>query len=67
MDVKFSQEDEAFRGKIRAFLNVSLTEGLRDAARKRTSLWQDIKSSMSWQQILHEKGWAAPDLSLIHI
>jgi len=61
MDVKFSQEDEAFRGKIRAFLNVSLTEGLRDAARKRTSLWQDIKSSMSWQQILYEKGWAAPD------
>lgn len=56
-----SVQDEAFRSEIRAFLNDALTEPLRDAARKRTSLWQDIDSSMAWQHILHAKGWAAPD------
>ena len=61
MDVQLSPADEAFRGEIRAFLDVSLTDGLRDAARKRTSLWQDIESSMAWQRILHAQGWAAPD------
>jgi alkylation response protein AidB-like acyl-CoA dehydrogenase len=25
------------------------------------SLWQDVSSSMAWQQILHDKGWVTPD------
>ena len=61
MNIKLAREDEAFRGEIRAFLDGSLTETLRDAARKRTSLWQDIDASMKWQRILYAKGWAAPD------
>lgn len=61
MDIQLSDEDETFRGTVRAFLAESLTEELRDAARKRTSLWQDIESSMAWQRILHARGWAAPD------
>ncbi|NKB60240.1 MAG: acyl-CoA dehydrogenase [Alphaproteobacteria bacterium] len=56
-----SPEDEAFRAEVRCFLDGALTDPLRDAARKRTSLWQDIGSSMAWQRILHAKGWAAPD------
>ena len=61
MDIVISAEDDAFRNMVRAFLEEALTENLRDAARKRTSLWQDIHSSMEWQRILHAKGWAAPD------
>ena len=37
MDVQLSPADEAFRGEIRAFLDASLTDGLRDAAR--TDQW----------------------------
>jgi len=61
MAIQLSAEDESFRGTVRDFLNGALTEPLRDAARKRTSLWQDIESSMTWQRILHDKGWAAPE------
>ncbi len=61
MDTALSQDDEDFRGMVRVFLDDALTEPLRDAARKRTSLWQDIDTSMTWQHILHAKGWAAPD------
>ncbi len=61
MDAKLSPEDETFRLTVRRFLEETLTEPLRDAARKRTSLWQDIGSSMTWQQTLHKQGWAAPD------
>jgi alkylation response protein AidB-like acyl-CoA dehydrogenase len=61
MDAVLSRGDENFRGMVRAFLGDALSEPLRDAARKRTSLWQDIDTSMTWQRILHAKGWAAPD------
>ena len=61
MDIELSPADEAFRAEIREFLDGSLTEALRDGARKRTSLWQDMGSAMTWQRILHAKGWAAPD------
>lgn len=47
MAIHLSADDESFRGMVRDFLNGALTEPLRDAARKRTSLWQDIDSSMN--------------------
>ena len=61
MDVTLSAQDTAFRDDVRAFLAESLTDELREAGRKRTSLWQDIDSAMIWQRILHARGWAAPD------
>ena len=61
MDMKLSAADEEFRVMIREFLDESLTDALRDGARKRTSLWQDLETAMTWQRILHAKGWAAPD------
>ena len=54
-------EDEAFRAEIVLFLEESLTPELREGADKRTSLWQDVETSMAWQRILHKKGWAAPE------
>ncbi|MFT5393150.1 MAG: alkylation response protein AidB-like acyl-CoA dehydrogenase [Gammaproteobacteria bacterium] len=61
MELAPSQEDELFRVEAKKFLAESLTEHLREAGRKRTSLWQEIDSSMQWQRILHAKGWVAPD------
>ena len=61
MDMNLSAGDDAFRADMRAFLAEAVTNDLKDAARKRISLWQDIDSAMEWQRILHTKGWAAPD------
>ena len=61
MDIRLSATDEAFRMMVRDWLGQAMTPELRDGARKRTSLWQDIETSMAWQRILHAKGWAAPD------
>jgi len=61
MDMTLSPADEAFRATVCEFLDTALTDELREAGRKRTSLWQDIDSAMAWQRILHAKGWAAPD------
>ena len=58
--------DESFRAEVRNFLAESLTPDLREAGRKRTSLWQDIDSAMEWQRRLHAKGWAAPDWPVEH-
>ncbi len=66
MDLKLSSEDARFREEVRDFLSKALTAELREAGRKRTSLWQEIESAMSWQSILHAKGWAAPDWSVEH-
>lgn len=61
MNITLSEEDETFRGEVRTFLESHLTDALREGADKRTSLWQDVPSSMTWQRILHRQGWAAPD------
>ena len=61
MEAVLSAADEAFRQEIRDFLAEALTDDLREAGRKRTSLWQEINSAMNWQKILHTRGWVAPD------
>ncbi len=66
MDMRPSREDHAFRAMVRGFLAEALTPDLREAGRKRTSLWQDIDSAMAWQRILHARGWAAPDWPEAH-
>lgn len=61
MNLTLSAADEAFRLEVRTFLEESLTPELQEGADKRTSLWQDVPSSMTWQRILHAKGWVSPD------
>ena len=53
--------DEAFRQEVRTFLQESLTDELREAGRKKTSIWQEPKSAAAWQQVLYKKGWLVPD------
>ncbi|SEH88462.1 Acyl-CoA dehydrogenase [Mycolicibacterium rutilum] len=60
MDLKWSAADAEFRDEVRSFLDEKLTPELRRAGRLMTSVYADHEASMQWQQILHERGWAAP-------
>lgn len=60
MELKWSAADTAFRDEVRSFLDQKLTPELRRAGRLMTSVYADHEASMQWQQILHERGWAAP-------
>lgn len=61
MNNAFSRADEAFRAEIRVFLESVLTDEIREAGRKKTSIWQEPVSANAWQQILYKKGWLVPD------
>lgn len=60
MDLELGPDDLAFRDEVRAFLAGALTDELRAAARRVTSVFVDPRYSLPWQRILHAKGWAAP-------
>ena len=60
MHLRFSDQDEAFREEVRAFLNAHLTPDMREAAKRTTTVFADKDLAMRWQQILVEKGWAVP-------
>jgi alkylation response protein AidB-like acyl-CoA dehydrogenase len=60
MDLKWSSADLEFRDEVRCFLDEKLTPDLRQAGRLMTSVYSEHKASLKWQQILHERGWAAP-------
>lgn len=55
------QSDQAFRQEVQTFLDSSLTDELREAGRKKTSIWQEPASASAWQKILFDKGWLVPD------
>ena len=61
MKLDMKPELEAFRAEVRAFLEDALTPELREAGRKRTSVWQEIDSAVAWQQALHARGWGGVD------
>jgi len=52
---------EAFRQEVREFLEEALSPELKEAGRKKTSVWQEINSAIEWQKTLHRRGWGAPD------
>ncbi|WP_235976581.1 acyl-CoA dehydrogenase family protein [Sandaracinobacteroides hominis] len=60
MSLKLSPADEAFRDEVRDFLAANLTDDIRRAGERMTSVYADHDASMKWQAILHAKGWAAP-------
>ena len=60
MNLELAPEDRAFRDEVRAFLEASLPEHLREAGRNPTSVFTDKKYNLAWQKILHARGWAAP-------
>ncbi|MFW0792531.1 acyl-CoA dehydrogenase family protein [Gordonia sp. CPCC 205515] len=66
MDMTWSDADIAFRDEVRSFLDEKLTPELRAAGRLSTSVYADHEASMTWQAILHERGWAAPAWPVEH-
>lgn len=60
MDLQWSPQDQAFREEVRAFLDETLTDEIRDSGKLMTSVYADHDRSMAWQRILHARGWAAP-------
>jgi alkylation response protein AidB-like acyl-CoA dehydrogenase len=60
LDVTWSDEDLRFQTLVRTFLEENLTDDLRRTASRMTSVYADRETSMTWQRILHTKGWAAP-------
>lgn len=61
MKIKKNGADNAFRREVRDFLESSLTDELREAGRKKTSIWQEPESAAAWQNILYKKGWLVPE------
>lgn len=61
MHAKPTAADLSFREEVREFLDASLTDELREAGWKKTSLWQEPVSAAAWQKVLYEKGWLVPD------
>jgi alkylation response protein AidB-like acyl-CoA dehydrogenase len=59
MDMAFSAEDEAFRGKVRAFLSEALPKDVSDKViNGRHIPREDI---MAWHHALHKQGWITPN------
>lgn len=61
MHDKITTADTKFRQEVREFLRHSLTDELREAGEKKTSIWQEPVSAAAWQKILYEKGWLVPE------
>ena len=66
MNLELRDEDLSFRDEVRAFLDANLTPELRVAAARTTSVFCDPQYSLSWQRILHARGWAAPSWPVEH-
>ncbi len=60
MQMRWSQDELAFRDEVRAFLDAELTAEMRRDVRRLTSVYAPHQLSMAWQAILHARGWAAP-------
>jgi alkylation response protein AidB-like acyl-CoA dehydrogenase len=60
MKIEFSREHESFRDEVRAFLDASLTEELREAQRSCPGIFLDYEDNIRWHRILYAKGWVAP-------
>ncbi|WP_422362481.1 acyl-CoA dehydrogenase family protein [Pyruvatibacter mobilis] len=60
MELSLSAADESFRQEVRAFLDAELTDELREAGNKDTSVFTDKEWNLAWHRILYAKGWVAP-------
>lgn len=60
MEMRWSEEDIAFRDEVRAFLDAELTDDLRHVGKTLTSVYAEYEPMMKWQAILAKRGWATP-------
>src|ERR1700753_3599815 len=55
MRLEFTEEEQAFREEVRAFLKEKLPAGIRDKVLNGFELTRD--DDVLWQRTLHERGW----------
>jgi alkylation response protein AidB-like acyl-CoA dehydrogenase len=64
MDLDYTQEDRAFRDKVRAFLDEQLPADLQHKVLSHLRLSRD--DFVRWHKILHKQGWVAPGWPVEH-
>jgi len=64
MDLRFTEDELAFRDEVRSFFREALPAGIREniVAGRHTSKEELVR----WTQILHDKGWAVPHWPVEH-
>jgi len=60
MDLQIPESEKSFRDEVRTFLDENLTDDIRRAGKRVTSVFSPVEEVMAWQKILHKQGWAAP-------
>ena len=60
MDLEWTPTDLAFRDEVRTFFSENLSDDLRAAGSRMTSVYADHAAQMAWHAIVYKKGWAAP-------
>jgi len=55
-----SPQEDAFKREVQEFLSPALTNALRMAVRRQTCTFPEKDVTITWQRLLHEKGWLAP-------
>jgi pimeloyl-CoA dehydrogenase large subunit len=58
MDLRFTDEENAFRIEVRTFIRENLPHGIHQKMLEGRSLGKD--DIVAWQRILNRKGWATP-------
>ncbi|MDA0979676.1 MAG: acyl-CoA dehydrogenase family protein, partial [Proteobacteria bacterium] len=58
MELELTPEEIAFRDEVRQLLQDELTDELKAATAKTTTVFADKDVALTWQKILHKRGWA---------
>ncbi|MBW1756562.1 MAG: acyl-CoA dehydrogenase family protein, partial [Deltaproteobacteria bacterium] len=59
MNLTFTEEEEAFRQEVRAWMQEAMPEELRRAAQRAGG--HNFEETVEWHKILYAKGWIAPN------
>jgi len=60
LELELSQEDQAFRDEVRAFIDEAFTPDLRKAAQQQAGIFAHPSVGQEWQRRLYRRGWGAP-------
>ena len=56
--MEFTPEELVFRNEVRQLLDDELTDEIKSATARTTTVFADKDIALAWQAILHKKGWA---------
>ena len=58
MEIELTEEELDFQEEVRQLLNDELTDEIKTAAAKTTTVFADKDVALAWQKILNKRGWA---------